>query len=50
MAQVVQQLQPTENKINTFDKLIKRPQDNPTIGILICQKAAIEREESQAVD
>ena len=28
-----------------MDKLIKRPKDNPTIGILICQKANREKVE-----
>ena len=29
--------------VTAVDKLIKRPQDNPTIGILICQKANREK-------
>ena len=31
--------------VTAVDKLIKRPQDNPTIGILICQKANREKVE-----
>ena len=29
--------------VTVVDKLIKRPQDNPTIGILICQKVNREK-------
>ena len=31
--------------VTAVDKLIKRPQDNPTIGLLICQKANREKVE-----
>lgn len=31
--------------VTAVDKLMKRPKDNPTIGILICQKANKEKVE-----